>query len=123
MEKAKVGRKGNVTLYIVFFLLALVIIIVGAFVAPFGILFTTELFSAGEDVLLMANESMANIDNAMIRESMQGALDSAYDNADNNVSVLSAMFKYSWVVVLALAGLILFLFSRRLVEVGGGMVG
>lgn len=116
----KKNRKGQVTLYILFIFMAIIIIVVASVVAPMGVLFNTEMVKAGEQILLQANDSMTDIQNTTVRNAIQSSTASALSAGQNNIEVNNAMFQYSWVVVLGIGALVVFLYSRRLVEYGGG---
>lgn len=114
------NRKGNVTLYIAFLFIAVIIITIGALVGPLGTLFTTEMILAGEDILGQANESIANINDATIRESIYATVASANAAAETNIEVSAGLFQWSWLLLLIVAVLVIFLITRQTVEVGGG---
>lgn len=112
--------KGQVTIYLVYFAVAIIIVVLASVLAPMGVLFNTEMYAMGEDILAQANDSIANIDNTNVRTSIYNMTDQAFDAAETNVRVNSDIFQYGWVAVIILTGLVLFLFTRRLVEYGGG---
>ena len=113
-------KKGEVTIYLFWFLAAVMVLVVAALVAPMGVLFTTELMVAGEDVLLMANESIQDIENTTIRNSVTSVIGEALEAGEDNITILSDIFQYAWVIVLVLSGIVAFLFTRQLVEFQGG---
>ena len=115
-------KKAQVTMYVVFIFVAIIIVTIAAILAPMGVLFNTEMFKAGEDILLMANQSMESIQNATVKAAIQGSTGSAIDAAQNNIDVNNNIFQYSWIVILGIGGLVAFLYSRRMVEYGGGFI-
>ena len=116
----KKGKKGQVTIIFIFLLVAVILIVMSAILIPMGILFTTEMYTAGERILKLANTSIQNIENDTVRESITGALDQAFAAQENNIVVLTDMFQYSWIVILVLVFIVIFMFTRRLVAVGAG---
>ena len=114
-------KKGNITLFFVYMMAALVVVLIAAFFAPMGVMFNTEMYLAGQDIYERANESIADIDNATIRNSIIATVNSGYANAENNIEVNNAIFQYGWILVILVVGLVIFLYSRRLVEYGGGL--
>ena len=114
------SKKGQVTLYIFMIIIAFVIITIAAVLAPMGVLFNTEMLSAGQDILYMANDSISDIQNTEIRDTIQDSIGSATESATYNIEVNNAFFKYSWVLIIGLTALVIFLFSRMRVETGGG---
>lgn len=117
-------KKSQVFLYIVFIIMALLIVIIASVFAPMGVLFNTRMYEAGEGILLRANNSIADIDNSDVRTSIYSMLDNSFKAQENNIDVNNSIFQYSWVIVIVLIGLVIFLYTRRMVEIsGGGFVG
>lgn len=116
------GKKGTVSLYITFMVLAIVIVLIAAVFAPMGVLFNTKMFTAGEDIMLKANASISDINDATVRTQVYDTIDSGLDGVQNNINVNNAIFQYGWVFILVIAGLVIFIYSRRLVEYGGGFI-
>lgn len=117
------GKKGQITPYIVFIIMSLTIITLGAVFSPMGTQFSTQLYAAGESVLLKANESIAQIQDENVKARFYESVGNALDSQEQNVSITTGMYQYSWIIVLVLAGLVLFLFTRSIVEyTGGGVV-
>jgi len=119
------NKKAQLTLYVVWFLSAIIILVVAAFLAPMGVLFNSELYKAGEEIMLDANESIQGIQNDSMRTQITAVITEALDAQENNIEINSDLFQYSWVFVLILSGIVVFLFTRRTVEFsyGGGFVG
>ena len=67
-------KKASVTLYFVFIVLSVLIVIITSIFAPFGILLNTELYAAGEQIMLDANESISGIQDAEIRGKINNIL-------------------------------------------------
>jgi len=114
------NKKAQVTIYLSGLIAMIIIVLVAGFVAPMGTRFTAEIINAGEQQLLRANESIQSIQNDTIREGVTGTISEAFDAGTTNIEVTTDMFQYLWVIVLAVVSLILFLFTRRIIEVGGG---
>jgi len=112
--------KGQVSLFITFMVLAIFIVLLGALFAPMGVLFNTKMYAAGEQIMLDANASIMNIKDTSVRNSIQEVISSGLSETQNNIDVNTAIFKYSWVVLLIITGLVVFLQSRKLVEYGYG---
>lgn len=113
-------KKGQVTIAIVFMIAAVVIVLISSFFAPMGVMFNTEMYKAGEQIYLQANKSISEIQNDTAREAIRGVISGGLSNVENNISVNNSLFQYGWVFLLILVGLILFLFTRKLVAFGGG---
>jgi len=118
--KLKRNKKGVVGLYISFILFAFVLLTLAAIFAPIGVRFNTEMYKAGENILLQANSSIQDINDTVVKNQIEGIIDSAVTASTTNIEVNADIFQYSWVIFLVLGGIIVFLSARRLVEVGGG---
>ena len=118
------NKRGTIMLYITFIILAVIIITISAVVAPMGVLFNTKMYQVGEQIILDANESISAIDNSTVRTNLQTMFSNALGNTENNIEVNNSIFQYGWIIVLVLTGLVLFIYTRRLVEVGssGGFI-
>ena len=119
-------KKGQVTQYILFFAIALVIIVIASIFAPMGTLFNIQLLEAGEDILLQAQDDVAGIQDATIRAQVNETLNGAIDSAVNNIAVNNSVFQWGWVAVVLVFFITLFIITRKQVEVsqqfGGGFV-
>lgn len=116
-------KKSQTTMYLMFLIAATLIILITAVFAPLGSLLSSQFYAAGEDILSQANDSINNITDAAVKAEIQSMIGEARNAQENNIEVTTSMFKYSWIFVIALAGIIVFLFTRRMVEyTGGGFV-
>lgn len=116
------NKKAQVSIYIAFMISAIFIVLVAAVFAPMGTLFNTEMYKAGEDILLRTNDSIQGIQDADVKAAVQGHIDEAIAAAETNVEVNADIFKYGWVLVIALTAVVVFLFSRRINEIQGGLI-
>lgn len=118
------GKKGVMTLYISLFFIVVIILILAVFIAPMGIKFTSEVYAAGEDIMLSANETIQSIQNETVRTEINDMMNEALDSAEFNIQVNTDFFQYSWVFVILLAGIITFMYARQIVvfQGGGGFV-
>ena len=118
-------KKGLVSLYIVFIIIAIVIVFLSAVFAPLATDIATQSYAAGYDIMLEANESLNLIEDNAIKDSIQASINSAAAAQNDNVTYTTALYKYGFVLVIVIAGLVLFMYSRQLIEVGdyrGGFV-
>ena len=119
------SKRGSISIYLTFAFISIFIILIGAVLAPMGVQINAEFYRVGEEILLDSNSSIAAIQDDDVRAQIQSTLNSALDSTQNNIEVNAAMFQYSWVGVVALAALIVFLATRRTVEIRqqtGGIV-
>lgn len=114
--------RGQATLYVIWFFVAAVIIILAAVLAPAGVLFSQELYTAGEGILAQSQDKIDSINNSEVREHINGTLTEARQATTDNIDILGGMYQYGWVIVLVVAGLVFFIRSRMFVEVGGGFI-
>jgi hypothetical protein len=114
------GKKAQVAFLFTFFVAAIVILIISAFMAPIGVRINTELYLAGQDILNQTGPSINDINDATIRAQVQAAVGEAQDAAVTNIEVNSDIFQYGWVFMIILTGIIIFLYTRRTIEFGNG---
>lgn len=111
------NKKGQVTQYLVFFGIALLIIVITSILAPMGTLFNTKLFTAGEGILQNAQSDVDSINDATIRDSVNESLQAALNAGETNITVNNSIFQWGWVAVLIVFFIMLFILTRRQVEV------
>lgn len=120
MNNMMKNKKGQVVIYFVFIVVSIVFVMISAFFAPLGVLFNTKMYLAGQDIINQANDSINEIQNETVRNQIQGILQGGLDSTQNNISVNNALYQYGWIFMLIIVALVLFLFTRALVEVGSG---
>lgn len=120
MKLFKRQKKGQVTIYLTFMIVAIFILFIAAFFAPMGVLLNSKLYEAAEMIMLDANESISNIQDDVVREQIQAEIQAGLDASQNNINVNANIFQYSWIIILALVAIVVFLFTRRMVEYGQG---
>lgn len=118
-KKRSMNKKGVVTFYLVFIIIAIIVIVLTAFVAPLGAEISTRFYVAGGNILNRANATIANISDVAIRTQIQDTFISAQAAQQNNIEVGAALFQYSWIIVLILVATVIFLLARRTVEYNG----
>jgi len=119
MKNKTNSKKGSITLYLVFIIFAVIIITLSAVVAPFLVQINTEFYKAGADILKQSNASIQSITDAATKAEIQDTIDTALQAESYNIQVNATLYKYGWVLVIGLTAIIIFMFTRRLVEVGG----
>lgn len=116
------SKKGSLSIYITFIFLAVIIIVVAAVMAPFGVLFNTEMYAVGDDIIMDANESISQISDSGVRNSIYDMITSAKEAEINNIEINSNIFQYSWVFVIILTLVVVFLYTRRISEIQQGFL-
>lgn len=112
-------KKGQVTIFITFIFISIIIITIAGVLAPMGVLFNTKMLTAGEEIINRSQADIANIQDVEIRTAVQNISVSAMAAGENNIIVNNQIYKYSAVIMIVLAGLVVFLFTRQIVEVTG----
>jgi len=115
-------KKAQVSMYVSWFFVSALIIAIAAVLAPAGIRFNTELYSAGEDILENSFDSIEGIQDENVRTAVNASVVEAQQATTDNIDILGAMYQYGWVVVLVISGIIFFLYSRRIVEYQQGFI-
>jgi hypothetical protein len=113
------NKKGSITLFIVFLISAFSILIIASVFAPMGVRATTKFYEMGEKQVLNAQDDLNGINNTDIKTELNATFNNALGAVQNNIEINSMLFQYGWIFVIILSGLIIFLFTRRLVEYGG----
>ena len=114
------NKKASIGMYITFVITAIIIIVITGLIAPMGVMFSTQMYEAGEQILIDNNATIANINNAQVRQSIYNMTDEALGATHTNIEVNSDLFQYAWVIVLVLAGLIVFIYTRQVTEFRAG---
>jgi len=117
-------KKAQLTTVIFGTMLIFMVILVTALIAPFGAKFSSLLYFEGENLINDANETINGISNATIKSEIQQTLAKGQSATQDNISVTTSMFKWSWVIVLIFFAIIWLLFSRSRVQgQQGGFIG
>ena len=115
------GKKGNLTLYVISFFFGLIFVVVAGLLAPFGVLINTEIYQAGEMIMLQANDSLQNIQNDTVSERIQGVINSGLAATEDNIEVNNDVYQYGWIAFLIIFFVLVFLGARQIKETSGGI--
>lgn len=116
----KLNKKAQVVLYIYFIIAAISIVVIAGFMAPMGVRFNAAMYAAGEDIIEDSLADIEGISDLTVRTQVNDTVHNALDASATNITVNANIFQYSWVVMILLVGLIVFIQTRRLTEVGAG---
>ena len=117
------NKKASVSLYLVFLMLSIVMLVMFAVLLPFGIMFNSEMVVAGENIIEHSQEGLDGIKDAEMADAIDGVLNSASENQLNVIEVIGSMYQYTWVFILGVCFVVIFLYTRSLVEIrGNGLV-
>jgi len=115
----KINKRGSVSLYLTFLITAIIIITITAALAPMGVRFNTEIYAAAEGIMLDSNSTISQISDSDVKAEIQSAIEHGLSASQDNIEVNAGIFQYSWVFMLILSFLVVFLYTRRLTEVQG----
>lgn len=107
-------KRGVVGLFLVFVFMACLLVFLFGVATPVLMNWNVEMYSAGERILEHAN--IDEIQNETVRAAIQGSFDSALGATDENIEIMSYFYQYSWLIILIVLMLVVFLRSRSLVE-------
>ena len=119
MGKIK-GKRGVLGIMFVFFVTALLIITITSVFAPIGVQFNAHAYAMGEQIMINSNQTIASINDSEVRTSIQDLIQGGLDQTQSNIEINAQIFKYGWIPVLILVTLVMFMFTRKIVEYGGG---
>lgn len=119
MNKNIKSAKGQVGIYFVLVVLVIFVVVLAGLIVPIGTRITSELFAAGENLMVESNASLSQIQNAEVKAQLEAGFDSAISAGTNNIEVLQDIFKYAGFLAIGLGALVAFLFTRQRIEFGG----
>lgn len=113
------NKKGQLTYAYVFGVVMIFLIILVAFVAPFGIKMSTAGFQAGEVLINSSVLDLANIEDSTMRDEINQSITSARQSTSDNIETMSNIYQYGWLIILIITLIIIILLARRNVQIGG----
>lgn len=116
----KLNNKAQAILYVYFFITAVIIVVIAGVLAPMGVMFNAAMYAEGEEILERSRPYINDINDLEVQAQINATVNAALDAGENNIEVNAAIFQYSWVAVLILTSLIVFMQTRRLTEISGG---
>lgn len=109
-------KRAQVSLYIVFIIVSVSVMLIAGIFAPFGVMFVGQSYAAGEQIL--NNTDFSRIQDAGVRNALQGSVTEMRSSVVDNVTIISAIQQYGWAILLVIVALIILLASRQLSEQG-----
>lgn len=116
----KKNKKAQLTFLFVFIISAIFIILLSAIFAPMMVIFNTEMYTAGEDLLNRTQSSIDNINDPAIRAQVQASIDEAKSATQTNIDVGTDLFQYGWVLLLILLAVVIYLLTRQTIAFNPG---
>lgn len=110
------NKRASISLYFTLIVTAFILITIAAVIVPMGISFNSQMYAAGEKMLIRGNESIQAISDVNVKNTLTNAINEAKDSAAFNIEVNAGFFKYSWILVLGLSSLIVFIYTRKVTE-------
>lgn len=109
-------KRGTMGFFIVFVVVAVLMTILFAFGIPLLISINTEFYKAGEELINESLTEINQIQDQTIKDELNKALTDAKTATSNNIGILSWFYQYSWVFVVIVVALVIFMLARTTVE-------
>ncbi len=121
------SKKGVLIFYIIFIIISIVILFMASVLAPLGVKINIKMYQAGEKILNSSINDIADIQDATVRTTLQTTVQNAQAATANNIKLNANLYRYSWILVIGLSALIIFILARVTVETqgrygGGGII-
>ena len=117
---AKTNKRGVIAIYLVFMGMAIMVLLVAAVLAPLGVRLNTEFYAVGEQLMLDSQDTLTQINDSVVRAQINASIQEGLDDLQTNIDINADIFQYGWVIAVVLVTLVVFLFTRRTIEVSGG---
>lgn len=123
----KMNKKGQVMLYIYFIIIAVTITTLAAVLIPATTRINTEMFISGENLVRQSQTRiLGGISDSDIKSELNASFEGALAAAADNIETSNFIYQYSWLIIVFITGMIVFIYSRQIVETnkqyGGGFV-
>lgn len=112
----KLNKKAVVMQYLGFLIIMGIIIVITALIAPAGALLSTEMYGAGETIMLQAQDGVSRIQDETVKNAVNESMASALDSTETNILISTATYKYAWIIFAVIAVVSLIVITRSLVE-------
>jgi hypothetical protein len=107
-------RKGVIAFALIWIYATIILLFLFAVATPLAMLLNTEFYAAGDNIL--QDIDLSEIDDTSIRTAINTSLEAAKDSTVENTNNLSFFYQYGWVFIVIVTLLIVYLFSREVVE-------
>ncbi len=107
--------------FLAFILSATMLVFLFACAIPFLINFTTDIYSANDEIIDDAQSNIDSISNETIRTRIQVNLENMQLATEENINYLSFFYQYSWVFIILITAFTVFMLARQVVESKSGM--
>jgi len=112
-------ERGSFSYFMVFVLLAVMLVFLFAFGIPMLTQINSEFYKAGEPMLDTAYANALEVKDADVQAAMLSNIDGQRNSIPDQIEVLSIFFQYGWLIIIIVIVMVLFMSSRRSIESGG----
>jgi len=118
LKELKKDSAGSVSFSVGFFYLSIITLVLFAVFVPFLQTMDIALYEAGEDILERGKGYTSEINDANVRVQFDASLDAQTDSIVTQVEILSVFFQYGWILIILIIVLVLFIATRKSIEIG-----
>jgi len=115
-RKFKKDDHGSLSFFFVFILLVFTLITLFAIATPMLITINAEFYAAGQDMIDQASVLM-DIEDDDVASAVADTLDDASQSTADQISILAALYQYSWIIIITVIALVIYIIARSTVEV------
>lgn len=109
-------KKSVFTFWIIFVFFLFIFILLLYIFMPLGQTFITSTIKASEDIIELQNSYINQIQNETVKQALLNATNSQISSLTEQHSILSTFYKYSWIIVILVVSLMMFILARKYVE-------
>lgn len=116
LRKLRENNHGALAFFVAFLLISVVLIFFFVVATPFLMAINAGFYEASENILETGEAILPGIQNVTIRGELQDAFNAAKSTTTENVNILSFFYQYSWIFILVITVMAVFILARRTVE-------
>ncbi len=115
-EIKKLGGRGSVSLFMAFVSLSIFLLFLFALLLPFTQLINISFMAQGQSLIADAEQSFSTIEDAGIKAQLQDVVQASQESFATSFDVVGFFFSFGWIILILVVVLVLFMWSRQLVE-------
>lgn len=121
MKWRKFRKNDNAVLgyFIAFIFSAVMLVFLFSFAIPFLINFTTDMYEAGDHIIELAEGNIENIRDETVKQRILDNLQRMQDSTEETIDYLGFFYQYSWILIILVVTLTIFMLARKVVETKG----
>ena len=120
--KLRRDQKGVVSYFLVFVLMASILLFLFAVAIPIMLNMNTAFYNLGEDILDGTQYHIDTIEDEEVKGSINDTIADAKAAVVENQTILSSLFQYGWLFVLLIVSFVVFISARRSVEMSRDII-